>query len=84
LAVATAPAAPRQNHSSIAGMAHEVAKLMLEHAATFLQRTEAIDAALRLGMPLAEIEDYLDWLDATRGSQPAPAEENRDPPANSP
>lgn len=64
-------------------MAHEVAKLMLEHAATFLQRTEAIDAALRLGMPLAEIEEYLDWLDATRGGSSAPADESRDPPANS-
>jgi hypothetical protein len=58
-------------------MAHEVAKLMLEHAATFLQRTEAIEAALRLGMPLVEIEEYLDWLDATRGHLPAPV----DPPA---
>ena len=26
-------------------------------------------AALSLGMPLDEIQDYLDWLDATRGVQ---------------
>jgi DNA-binding transcriptional MerR regulator len=48
-------------------MAHEVAKLMLEHAGTFLERTEAIKVAMNLGMPLNEIEDYLDWLDAMRG-----------------
>ena len=47
-------------------MAHEVAKLLLEHAGTFLERTEAIKAALNLGMPLDEIEAYLDWLDLVR------------------
>ena len=50
-------------------MAHELAKLMLEHADTFLERTEAIQIALSLGMPLSEIEEYLDWLDMIR-SQP--------------
>jgi len=49
-------------------MAHEVAKLMLEHAGTFLERTEAIKVALSLGMPLNEVEAYLDWLDAVRGT----------------
>jgi DNA-binding transcriptional MerR regulator len=44
-------------------MAHEIAKLLLEHAETFLGRTEAIETALSLGMPLQEIETYLDWLD---------------------
>jgi hypothetical protein len=48
-------------------MAHEIAKLMLEHADTFLERTEAVRVAISLGMPLNEIEVYLDWLDATRG-----------------
>jgi hypothetical protein len=48
-------------------MAHEIAKLMLEHAGTFLQRAEAIRVALSLGMPLQDVEAYLDWLDATRG-----------------
>lgn len=51
-------------------MAHEIAKLMLEHAGTFLERTEAIRVAISLGMPLGEIEGYLDWLDATRGPLP--------------
>jgi hypothetical protein len=49
-------------------MAHEVAKLLLEHSGTFLQRTEAIRTALSLGMPLNEIEAYLDWLDSIRPS----------------
>ena len=48
-------------------MSHEVAKLLLEHAETFLERTEAIKAAMGLGMPLGEIEAYLDWLDMVRG-----------------
>ncbi len=47
-------------------MAHEVAKLLLEHSGTFLERQEAIRSAISLGMPLREIEEYLDWLDATR------------------
>ena len=60
-------------------MVHEIAKLMLEHAGTFLERTEAIRTAISLGMPLGEIEAYLDWLDATRGPIPA-APEKEDPP----
>ena len=56
----------RKGHS---GMAHEVAKLLLEHAGTFLERTEAIKAALNLGMPLEEIEAYLDWLDLLRADE---------------
>ena len=47
-------------------MAHEIAKLLLEHAGTFLERAQAIEVALSLKMPLHEIEEYLDWLDATR------------------
>ncbi len=48
-------------------MPHEIAKLLLEHAETFLERTEAIKTALYLGMPLHEIDEYLDWLDVLRG-----------------
>lgn len=48
-------------------MSHEIAKLLLEHAETFLERTEAIKSALALGMPLQQIEEYLDWLDTVRG-----------------
>ena len=44
-------------------MAHEIAKLMLEHAHTFLDRQEAIKTAVSLGMPLHEIEEYLDWVE---------------------
>jgi len=45
-------------------MAHEIAKLLLEHADSFLERTKAIETAVSLGMPLNEIEEYLDWLDS--------------------
>jgi len=45
-------------------LAHEIAKLLLEKAGSFLERKEAIQAALDLGMPLNEIEEYLDWLDS--------------------
>jgi hypothetical protein len=51
-------------------MAHEIAKLLLEHARTFLERSEALESAVKLGMPLHEIEDYLDWLDSIRNSAP--------------
>jgi DNA-binding transcriptional MerR regulator len=50
-------------------MPHKIAKLLLEHADTFLDRTEAVKTALRLGMPLDEIQEYLDWLDAVRPPQ---------------
>lgn len=47
-------------------MAHEIAKLILEHAGTFLEREEAIRTAISLGMPLHQIEEYLDWIDHHR------------------
>ena len=50
-------------------MAHEIAKLLLEHADTFLERTEAIKTALSLGMPLSEIEEYLDWIDMMKAKR---------------
>jgi hypothetical protein len=49
-----------------ARMAHEIAKLILEHAGSFLDRAEAVETALGLGMPLDEIERYLDWLDTSK------------------
>ena len=55
-------------------MGHEIAKLLLEHAGTFLERAEAIRVAMSLGMPLREIEEYLDWLDTARGPLPAGSE----------
>ena len=51
-------------------MAHEIAKLLLEKAGTFLERTEAIKVALQMGMPLNEIQEYLDWLDSIRPLRP--------------
>lgn len=64
-------------------MAHEIAKLLLEKAGTFLQRTQAIEAALQLGMPLHEIEDYLDWLDSMGPPSPESDENGSsdDPPS---
>ena len=47
-------------------MPHEIAKLILDHAGTFVDRTEAIETALYLGVPLRQIEEYLDWLDMIR------------------
>jgi len=58
-------------------MAHEIAKLMLEHAGTFVERAEAIRVAISLGMPLSQIETYLDWLDAIRGPLPPGPEEEK-------
>jgi hypothetical protein len=46
-------------------MAHKIAKLLLEQADSFLDRTEAVRTAISLGMPLHEIEGYLDWLEAS-------------------
>lgn len=64
-------------------MSHEIAKLLLEHAETFLERTEAIKSALSLGMPLHEIEQYLDWLDSVRGTDKSPPRSSgrKQPPA---
>lgn len=60
-------------------MAHEIAKLLLEHAGTFLERTEAVKSAMALGMPLDEIESYLDWIDLIRAQAPR----KQEPPARS-
>ena len=57
-------------HRCIGPMAHEIAKLILEHAGTFLEREEAIRTALSLGMPLEKIEEYLDWIDHHRPMTP--------------
>ncbi len=58
-------------------MAHEIAKLLLERAGTFLERTEAIKAALYLGMPLREIQEYLDWLDYMKPRQDGTPEDGQ-------
>lgn len=56
----------------LASMTHEIAKLLLERADTFVQRTEAVRTALRLGMDLSDIMQYLDWLELMRGADVAP------------
>lgn len=50
-------------------MAHEIAKFQLKQANSFVDRTEAVEAAIARGMPLHEIEKYLDWLDASELQQ---------------
>jgi DNA-binding transcriptional MerR regulator len=45
-------------------MAHEIAKLILEHAESIADRKTAIQKAMEIGMPFSEIEEYLDWIDA--------------------
>ena len=55
-------------------MTHKIAKLILEQAETFLDRTKAIETAMSLGMPLNEIEEYLDWLDQTRDLRHPPSD----------
>ena len=61
-------------------MSHEIAKLLLEHTSTFLNRTEAIKQALGLGMPLNEIEAYLDWLDSFHNRPKSPPETEEETP----
>ena len=48
-------------------MAHEIAKLILEHADTIAERSKAVRIALWMGMPPEEVEQYLDALDQIRG-----------------
>ncbi len=59
-------------------MPHEIAKLLLEHAGTAIERADAIKSAIYLGMSLQEIEEYLDWLDAVRGPVPQKRSEDDD------
>ncbi|MHB8973175.1 MAG: hypothetical protein ACYC3X_24005 [Pirellulaceae bacterium] len=47
-------------------MAHDFSKLLLERAEGFVQRQKAIRVAMRLGMPLCEIEQHLDRIDHQR------------------
>lgn len=58
-------------------MAYEIAKLLLEKAGTFIERQQAIAAAVNLGMPLNEIQEYLDWLDSINGRMNMPDRQNK-------
>jgi DNA-binding transcriptional MerR regulator len=51
-------------------MSHEIAKLLLEHSG-ILERSKVIQEALNLGMPLHEIEEYLDWIDSMKQVTPS-------------
>ena len=73
--------AGQEGTSSARAMAHEIGKLLLEYAGSFLERTEAIKVAMSLGMPLREIEEYLDWLDASRPLPSEGGEKKREPPS---
>ena len=64
-------------------MAHETAKQLLQQAGTFPQRTEAVRQAILHGMPLDEIEAYLDWLDTIRPGLPLDGPDDNLPPADS-
>jgi len=61
-------------------MAHEIAKLVLERSETFIERSEAVKTALSLGMPLNEIEEYLDWLAVVRANKPIEPKVQKPPP----
>ena len=52
---------PTRSRSFRPDFAHEIAKLLLEHAGTFLGHVDAVKSAMALGMPLHDIEEYLDW-----------------------
>lgn len=58
-------------------MAHEIAKLILEHADSMGERAAAVRTALSLGMPLNQIEEYLDWLDQVRPLKAPPPDDSR-------
>jgi hypothetical protein len=44
-------------------VAYEIAKLMLERGGSLFEREEAVRVAVYLGMPLEQVEEYLDWLE---------------------
>jgi hypothetical protein len=46
-------------------MSHKLAKLLLSQAISTTEVEEAIKQAIELGMPMHEIQEYLDWVDAT-------------------
>jgi len=54
-------------------MDHSEAKLMLARALDSADRKAAVSQAIQLGMSLTEVEEYLDWVDASRAQLPAKA-----------
>jgi len=49
-------------------MLREDPKTLLDQADNPVEREAAVRAAIRLGTPLHEVEQYLDWLDAMKKS----------------
>jgi hypothetical protein len=66
LPLRSSDSAPARARNKDPVLSHEIGKTLLTRAGTLLQRYEAIKTANRLGMPLSEIETYLDWLDSTQ------------------
>ena len=50
-------------------MAHDVARFFWEHAERFIDRQQAVREAIEHGIPLSEIEEYLDWLELVKPLQ---------------
>jgi hypothetical protein len=50
-------------------MSHQKSKQLLDSARTLIERENAIQTAMNLGMPLHEIQEYLDWLDAQESAK---------------
>ncbi|MEX0793311.1 MAG: hypothetical protein WD045_09260 [Pirellulaceae bacterium] len=50
-------------------MANEKAKLLLESSSDYFDRISAVQQALRMGMSLEEIEEYLDWIKLLRNER---------------
>jgi hypothetical protein len=71
----------QKKFASEVGVVHEIAKLILEHAESLWERKEAVKKALYLGMPLHEIEEYLDWVTSVRrnGQVPPDASHAKEP-----
>ncbi len=51
-------------------MSHEIPKLLLSHTVSPAELDAAIKRAIELGMPLHEVEEFLDWLDVNRPQDP--------------
>ena len=53
-------------------------KLLLASAETAAERKNAVTHAMAVGMPLSEIEEFLDWVDAVRaGTVTKPVKQDR-------
>ncbi len=51
-------------------MVHSEAKFVLARALDSADRKAAVAKAIQMGMSLTDVEEYLDWLDASRAQVP--------------